>query len=304
MKLPVNLGTTQVGGRFLLEAVRPDGARRVLGGGWFDNLITDPGLNRMGTGPFVGWCQVGNSSTAPAVTDTALYGLVGATSAVQASAVGTSPSAPYYGFSRRTFRFPTGAAAGNLTEVGVGWAASGSLFSRSLIKDAFGDPTTVVVLSDEVLDVTYEFRAYAAADSAPFNVTISGTVYTLVARAAAVTENTWWSPALSTVGPVFPFGSLHGYAGYDGSIGAVTAFPSGASASPSSVTAAAYANNSLEQLITVFWDLDNGNLPGFLSSLLCASNIGTYQFSVTPDIEKTATKRLTLTFKISWARRT
>ncbi len=44
--------------------------------------------------------------------------------------------------------------------MGIGWNAnpSGALFSRALIVDAEGDPTTIAKLADEQLDVEYEFR--------------------------------------------------------------------------------------------------------------------------------------------------
>src|SRR5690606_31940294 len=49
-------------GRFKLEAERPDGQRRLLAD-WFPNLITNAGLNRIGTSS--GWltaCAVGTGS--------------------------------------------------------------------------------------------------------------------------------------------------------------------------------------------------------------------------------------------------
>src|SRR5574337_1573872 len=188
-----NHAHARLAGKFSLVAHKLDGSSRVLAE-WFDNLIVDNGLNRIGTGSYMDQCYVGTGSTAPTNADTALEMQVASTSSIHATTSGTSTSPPYYGYSRRTFRFGVGAAAGNLTEVGVGWySGTNMLFSRALIKDIDGNPTTVTVLSDEVLDVAYEFRNYAPpADSAPYVVTISGVDYTFVTRAASVTGNPHW----------------------------------------------------------------------------------------------------------------
>ena len=156
---------TQCAGWFKIEATRPDGTRRVLAD-WFPNLILNGGLDRMGANPdYLSWCQVGSGSTAPVAAQTALVNRIAGTSTQQNNVSGAQASAPYYGWYRRTYRFAQGVAAGNLSEVGVGWATSGSLFSRALILDGGGSPTTITVLSDEVLDVTYELRRYPGTET-------------------------------------------------------------------------------------------------------------------------------------------
>lgn len=57
----------------------------------------------------------------------------------------------------RVMQFPVGAKVGTFSEVGMFWTTnpSGSLVAGQLIKDEFGSPTTITVLADEQLTVTY-----------------------------------------------------------------------------------------------------------------------------------------------------
>lgn len=289
-------------GRIKCEAVRPDGTRRVLAD-WFDNLILDQGLNRIGTGSFLDACQVGTGSTAPANSDTALVARVAGTTTIQASATGTASSSPYYGYTQRTYRFAQGAAAGNLTEVGIGWSTTGAtLFSRALIKDGGGSPTTITVLSDEFLDVSYELRSYAPVGDSSVDVVISGTTYTFTIRASNVTTATYWAPRNQAISYQNDGGGLGAQSAYNGTIAAVTATPNGSSASPTSVNKLTYSNNSNQADFTVFWDLNAGNLSGGITALLFDSTLGGFQMGVSPALAKTGTKLLSLTYRVSWAR--
>ena len=148
-------------GKYKLEVVKASGeVRQTLE---FDNLITNQGLDLF-SGSVVGYtgnllysvchykCYVGSGSTAPAVTDTALDAEIA--NQLRTAAAGTVDVGLRTYTIAHEYTFATGAAAGNLSEVGVG-ADSTQLFSRSLIKDGNGAPTTITILVDEVLRVTY-----------------------------------------------------------------------------------------------------------------------------------------------------
>lgn len=289
---------TQCAGWFKIEAIRPDGTRRVLAD-WFPNLILDGGLDRMGANKdYLGWCQVGSGSTAPVATQTALVNRIAGTSTIQASVEGAQASAPYYGWFRRTYRFAQGVAAGNLSEVGVGWATSGSLFSRALILDGGGSPTTITVLSDEVLDVTYELRRYPGTVDLTGTVVLDGVTHNWVSRAASVTDQDRWA------GPGEM--ALDRAVAYNGNIGAVTALsPSGTSGSLTA-TALAYSSGSYARATTVSAGLNDSNLSGGIRSIVIYAyyfGVGRYQIQFNPAIPKDSTKVLTLTIQHSWARR-
>lgn len=295
----------RAGGWFKLDAIRPDGRVRPLAG-WFPNLITDPGLNRIGTGSYLTACHVGTNNTAPANGDTALAGYVAGTTTIQAGSSGAQASAPYYGWRRRTYRFPIGAAAGNIAEVGIATQAAFAgaiMFSRALVLDEFGDPSTVTVQADEVLDVTYELRLYPPLvdETGTFTVTGSGSHdYTL--RASSVTSETAWGGVLGSVASLHPYGTAHVQV-YNGTIGAITSSPSGSSGNTSAVNNA-YSNNSLTLTGYGSFGLNAGNLSGGISAVRYITSLGAYQYSLDPIINKTDTKTLVLTNRISWSRYT
>ena len=288
---------TQCAGWFKIEATRPDGTRRVLAD-WFPNLILNGGLDRVGDNTdYMNWCQVGSGSTAPVATQTALVNRIAGTSTRQSSVEGAQASAPYYGWFRRTYRFAQGVAAGNLSEVGVGWATSGSLFSRALILDGGGSPTTITVLSDEVLDVTYELRRYPGTVDLTGTVVLDGVTHNWVSRVSGVTLAASWGGAWRTA---LDYASAH-----SGDIGDVTASaPSGTSRNLS-VTNLAYSSGSYARAATVSAGLNDSNLSGGIRSILIFSYAGSgnYQIQFNPAIPKDNTKVLSLTIQHTWARR-
>lgn len=288
---------TQCAGWFKIEATRPDGTRRVLAD-WFPNLILDGGLDRMGANhDYLSWCQVGSGSTAPVAAQTALVNRIAGTNTALNNS-GAQASAPYFGWIRQTYRFAQGVAAGNLSEVGVGWATSGSLFSRALILDGGGSPTTITVLSDEVLDVTYELRRYPGTVDLTGTVVLNGVTHNWVSRASGVTNTSSWAGADTM--------ALDLATSYDGDIGAVTAlFPSGTAGSLTA-TALAYSAGSYVRAATVSAGLNDSNLSGGIRSLVIGSYSkggGRYQIQFDPAIPKDDTKVLSLTIQHSWARR-
>lgn len=265
----------------------------------FENLITDGGLNRLGTGGIGDNVYVGSGSTAPANGNTSLVAQV-ASHGSYSQSTGAAGSAPYYAWCRRTWRFAQGAAAGNLSEVGVGPAAN-TLFSRALIKDSNGNPTTITVLSTEFLDVTYEFRIYAPASDITFNATIAGVSRACVLRAANVTG---WSAA-TVAASGFRLDQVYGQTAADGDIGTVTQTPGGNSDQTGNVQMDSYSNNSYKRTGTINWGLNNANFGTGIKSIYFGGadyQQIAFQCSFTPPILKTNDKTLSLAVEVSWAR--
>ena len=299
----INVG---VAGRFKLEAVNEEtGERRELTP-WFNNLITDQGLNRLGTGGIHSngaFCMAGTGSAPPATTDTALASQLAVTSTVLSTTNSGRASAPYYGSITLVYRFAAGSATGNLTELGIGYTST-EVFSRTLIKDGSGNPTTITVLSTEALDVTYELRLYPPAADVVHSTVISGVTYTGVIRASGVTSfvvNGDWAPSTS-MSTLLARGGRAPEA-YSGAIGAVTGSPSGSSATINDCVTAAYSNNSYQRTGTTTVGLSQGNLAGGITAIrILTSAMGAYQISFSPAIPKDATKVLTFGLTLSWAR--
>jgi hypothetical protein len=299
--------TLQIGltGHFLLEAVNAEtGERRFLAE--FDNLITNGGLDRLGSAGTgysgIYYVQVGTGSTAPANTDSALANYLAGTSRSFSYTSSYAGAPTYHTEGTYYWEFNQGAAAGNLSEIGVGWAASGSLFSRALIVDGGGSPTTITVAAIEFLAVTYKLRMYPPLTDVTGTITLDGDDYDYTLRAANVNGSSWGS-----VGVSGPGGEKFAYA-YSGGIGAVTGAPSG-TASALTISQAAYSSGSYTIEETLTASISQGNLTGGIDSVtfyISAWNgIGQYSFQCgfSPAIPKDNTMELELVFEITWARK-
>lgn len=295
----------EVSGHYKIEIRKADGTvRQVLE---FDNLITDLGLNYMGsTAGYLTYCQVGTGSATPAVTDVALVTWLAGTSTYASAANTAQSTPPYYCSLTKKFRFAAGTATGNLSEVGIGWASSGSaLFSRALILDGVGSPTTITVLADETLDVTYEFRQYMPTVDTESTIILRAISHDYIGRASYVTSAATYAWTASTNGVEAGHQiSTAFHAAYDGAIGAITGPPSGTSNAPTSLATNAYVADSFEREHILTWGLTAGNFATGITAIRAKMGIGCYQFGFTPAIMKTAADVFSITFKISWARKT
>ena len=154
---------SELEGIIKLEVIREDGTLKEAAGlnVPFKNLITNAGLDYVNGYSTINdctdYCKVGTGSTPPAVTDTDLAAKTGIASpqGSQTNSV-QKTTLPYYSQHVRVFTFAVGAVSGNLTEIGFfNYASSGTMWSRALIKDSGGNPTTLTLLATEQLRVTY-----------------------------------------------------------------------------------------------------------------------------------------------------
>ena len=265
------------------------------------NLILDVGLNALGTTSVVSACKVGTGVTPVAVSQTDLATPLATSSIQQASSTGRNSTAPYYTWGRRTFRFNQGAAAGNLTEVGVTYGGGSSLFSRALIVDSEGNPTTLTILSDEWLDVTYELRIYQDLVDKTFNITLLGVDHVVTVRPANVTTNPSGSSYFFD-----HFISWYYYysqcSHYNGTIGTITGSPSGVGSSAGGTSYGAYSQNSLQRSIIYGVGLNDANLAGGIQSTIINTDKCSWQVGYVPAIAKDSFKTLTMNYTLSWGR--
>ena len=286
----------------------------------FPNLILNQGLDRMALPePFIlNACQVGTGSAAPAETQTALQTFLAGTSNRVSTTKSIQSSSPFWGSLSVTYEFAVGAAAGNLTEVGVGWATTGSiLFSRALIVDGSGSPITITILSDEILQVIYTLRLYPVEADTPAVVTISGTNYTFTRRPAFVTNVDVWAYITDVGGPTsiagFGIPTLGGLpAAHSVGMGLITAGPTGTAITANTRTNATYVTGTYNRDSTMIWNIGSANfgVGGIQSFVVNAGrggsgggSSGTYQYGVSPAIPKINTQVLTLNHRMTWNRR-
>ena len=293
------------------------GISRVLAD-WFPNIITNIGLDYIAKNSnFLRYCYVGTSSATPNAGNTNMGSLVAYTDGgqyntnLQQNVKGVNSGSPYYRYNTRTFRFNAGIAAGNLSEVGIGWAASpiGAIFSRALILDSYGNPTTITVLSDEYLDVTYEFRRYPNESDVTGTTVFTGnkgSSYNWIIRPGDIT----YLPTIVGDSQNFPVSINKIYGASDttrlpgvseSDIGIITsAIASGGSATASYNT---YINGNyyIDLILTV--PLTSGNFTTGIHKFgvnICGCG---WQIGMVNPIPKTATDVVTITLRISWSRR-
>jgi hypothetical protein len=279
----------------------------------FPNLILDIGLDRVGVAQ--GWwanCYVGSGNSVPTEAQTSLDVLVASTTNRISATTSSLATPPYYTQLVVTYRFAQGAAAGNLSEVGVGWSVAG-LWSRALILDSGGNPTTITVLADEFLDVVYRLRNYPPLEDVTSEVIIDGVTTTVLARAAEVaTVGAWLATNVAGHiggGDTVPNASRHVLT--SGNIAAITSKPSGSPQSGPGAGNASYTNGTYFRDYTTSWSITQGNISGGVRTAFTmmghgssSSGLGRMQYQFTPNIQKDATKTMVLAFRNSWGRYT
>lgn len=288
----------------------------------FHNIITDIGLNRLGTAGVLGACRIGTGTVAESAADTQLVSQSASTTTLQSSGGGAVSTAPQYGWRTEVYRFATGALNGNYSEIGVGWGTTGAtLFSRALIKDGSGNPTTITVLSTETLDVTYELRLYAPQGDFTGTVNLGGVNYNWTARASGA----GWSGANPPFAPrrwdptsgfgsganTNTDGSSSWYSGAGCALGPISGAITGSANSVSYDYNAAlvgfsvlpYVDGSLQRDWGLSLTTIAGNLAGGIRAVVVNSNRGIWQVLFSASIPKDSNKVMALNFRTSWGRR-
>lgn len=295
-EININIG---VKGRYRLYKMRAGIVTHDTG--WFDNLITNQGMDYLTTGVlYLNACQVGTSSTAPQFTDVALGSrIAGVTSATLET---TIDSTNRYAVHKKTYTFSAGTATGNISEVGVGTAATGNvLFSRALILDSLGVPTTITVLADEDLVVIYEL--YVKQPTGDFTATVSGKSVTIRAcRVNSSDAGPGWGMA-NSLGEQFlapSSNSLH--AMHSGAIGAITGEPTGTpqSATGSSIITEAYTPGSWFRVSNLRWLPEQANGTWLSASWRFGPTFWQAEFD--PGITKTSAQSLRIKVRLTWSR--
>lgn len=267
----------------------------------FPNLITNGGLDRMATLNFADTCYVGSGTITPANADVVLQTYVG--KSVSASTLGAiaQPSAPYYTEQARVYSFAVGGAVGNLSEIGVGWYTAPdeyALFSRARILDGGGLPTTITVLADEQLEVTYILRLTPPTGDFTGTLVVTGDrpgSYPWTMRACEADSSGSWQPYM--VRNNIYTATLH-----DGIMGSGIIIPPTGTVlqNISGWTPVAYVPGTHQISIDFVWGLFS---PAFdIKSIYFALGAVTYKLEFSTPIPKAETDVFTLRFSHSWDR--
>lgn len=297
----------KVGARFKLVAHKGDGVA-VKETEWFHNIVLDAGLNRMSEGVWINRCCIGTGNSQPIPAQVALDAFLASTTTIQSTS-GARQTAlkPYHYSATVVWRFGEGVAAGNLSEIGLGWGDS-NLWNRALIRDINGNPATITVLADEFLDVVSEVRVYPGEETKG--------AFNLLDKQGLIKSTHEYV--------VYPVVSADG----QGSFGQVNIAksryghtypsPQGVNADPTSrpgdrlVVWSDYSQESSKptpkssrSIITYGLNQANGSHRSFMlniDGLVAATSMNGFKLEISPPIVKTNTQIMTYTFEISWGR--
>lgn len=316
----ITLPPVGLAGRFRLVTSRDAECEDVTNDtGFFDNLITNTGMNRVGEvttnasnsavsfrnlcGRFV----VGSGTAEPQFTDTALQNPVAFASA---NPVLDNESSNYErGWYEITVRhqFGQGQAAGNLSEIGIQHtSASGPLWSRALILDGQGDPTTITVLPDDFLTCYYTLRIMIPKEDAVFNINVDydedGVVPTVVTGRplGADSSSSWAGWGLQTA-LTLNWAYLGFYTGGLAVPTATNPLGSAIGSNTSSFSTVPYVTDSFERYVTRTNGLNEHNSQNLRTARLAAL-MGYWQIEFDPPLQKDNTQTMQVTFGYSWAR--
>lgn len=310
-------------GRYKLKKLSSN--RQLLQELSFKNLITNNGLNVMQTigtlhsdtagaanqSLLVNVCKVGNGTTPPQFTDTDLTSTVASTYARYPGSFGAfypNEAVPFTR-SRSCFEFPVGTAAGNISEIGVGNAIN-SLVSKARILNEQGQPTTITVLPDEILQAEFTldyFWDFSDFEGSFTTTGSAGDTYEYVARPcytdpSAFYMGYFWLPGGSQGRPSSPNGNIDNEAVnalFTGSLGNRLLRPSGTKIN-GSVSVLAYEQDSFERKYQISFSTSQGD--GSYPCLAVSTGFGAYQFQFDKPIVKTSQQVLTIQYKQSWQR--
>lgn len=311
--------TIGVTSRYKLRRVKADGTV-VQESGWSGNIITKSGLDFMmyrnvgHTNPAIN-VAVGSSSVPPSMEDTALGAQIAVTGTRQGNITKTlqTSHSPYWAKARTVFRFEMGQAAGNIQEVGaVASFSSSTLISRALVVDDAGNPTTITVLSDEYLDIEWEFYVSVADSSGVFTMDIDGTPteFAYSIRPAWMGDN--WGPSVGSPGVIKLVPETNSGIDYSYAVTGATGLASPDAERPAGSTVAGrFDSSSYTQpdpenpgvRFTYRMPLNNGNAAGGINGfvLAVAGSWTRIQMLLDKPVMKTADKVFELEIHLSLA---
>lgn len=276
----------------------------------FENLVTNNGLELMKGNTFCNNCSVGTGSSTPSNTDTTLASHL-ATKVNRTTlnaGTGNLTVSPRYNEAVMSWTFAQGAVVGNISEVGVGAGTAGTnLFSRALVLDGDGNPTTITVTSIDILTITYVLRLYPSESDSVATINIGGVDYTCTTRLGSLISGTlsfWVASGHPIAGQI---GSYYDYLQtYSGALNGVATAPSAQSGAESSTSSTGYGGVG-EYWWQAVWSfsIGQGNATGGIQAVATVARVANqWKTGFSPVIPKDNTKTLTITMRYSWGRYT
>lgn len=271
------------------------------------NLITDIGMDALGSGGSFLRMHLGTGTTPPQFTDTQLQNFGVNVLATNGSATfSSSGSSPWYGQIAITWTSAVGGATGTWYEIGVSnQNTNGNLRSRALILDNDLNPTGFTVQADEQFQGTYIFRIYAPSSDYPETVALSGTNYDTITRAIAVNvanNNSPgnWAPKIQASAPFnAATNECRPYTG--GLVSETSSAPTGVINNAPSVSTATYGAGNHYVDGSFRWG--SGLAVGTLRTFVLSFQSARFQVEYDPTITKLTSEEIIINQRLGWARK-
>lgn len=290
----------EVGAQFRLITHKGDPSNPTKETPFFKNLVLNSGLARLSVGSAIGRVCVGSGNSIPVVTQTSLDNFIASTTLTQGADTfgGQGSTNPIYYWARRTYRFREGVAAGNLSEIGIGWGDV-DLFNRALIKDTNGNPTTITVLSDEYLDVVVELRVYPTNFYGSFD--LKNKLGDIVSTHSVSGSPFFGSGNSFALGKITPDPRFLVYSGIKQD--PLTVEPLGYAGDTTSSISSYPTPTSVKQVSKFTLNQANSSHKSFVARYVnFLSGSSSFKWEITPPISKNNTLEITYEFTLTWGR--
>ena len=276
----------------------------------FRNLITNAGLNALGSGTTINnliqYLAVGTGSNTPSFTDTALQAEIARTNsnggfADVDTANGSGDTLVYW--SRvRTRVFTESQANGNLAELGFfNQATGGTLWNRQLFLDELGNPTVITKTNEDQLRVQYEYRIYPPMADNVQNIVINGVDTSVTSRPMQVANTAVWGSTglMTSLGStaITPQSWVSETATLLGRNGGIQGTPAGSTAYQAYTPGTFY-----REAQTTFGPSQANFATGVQYHAISLLGGCQYQMVFSPKIQKTNTQRLEIMHRITFNR--
>jgi len=299
-------------GRYHVQRIKADSGLIIQSSPWMTNLITNVGKDKYFAGAYYAdlYGAVGTGNSTPDASNTALDNPLHMKYADEVNAV-PSTFTESGGTVKSIFRyrFNPGEATGNISELGIyiGYGSGNRLFSRALVRDSQGNPATITVLSDEYLDVYWEFTLEVAGRT-------TGTLPLYHADGTTSTVDWVMKPAATPHWKAHVHAFIlalpevrgdgyysHIYANVDNEPGHEQDIPQGHSHGPYPNYGAAlpYVDGSYYRDYEFVWLLDRANMSGINCFRLYIGPGHLWLYLPNHHFEKTAMDKLSVRFRLS-----
>lgn len=307
-----NIGTKC---RYKLYVYKGDGSL-IRESAWSPNMVLDLGIaGLLGSPTYSTYnirpvCGTGTAPVTPEDVNLDTFLAGGSNPAFSFNTTRSTSPSPYVKHSWR-WRYSQGAVVGNVSEVGIAFSSgtptiSSSLFSRAIVVDTGGDPTTITVLSDEYLEIQYDLYLNAISSSGSFSQDIDGvsvaTTYSIKPSAFLASGSLGWNNCVQTgVAPLIPNASsgTDFVTFSDGATGTIDAGITGNKYRISTATAGSVAVGNGYRDVTYM--AGPGDANANLTAMQFNSGLFSFQMEVSPAVPKTSehTYELTIRYQIS-----